>query len=384
MIDFSGSAYSADRTTAVVGIGNTAYGNFPELSPYDLGASALRAALDDSGLKLSDIDGLVVHRIPNYQRFCELVGLNPTFVTGLAGQGRMSGTSIHLAAMAIKQGAARNVALVYGNNGRSAGDKYGGVADRYGSDGAKLWFPYGMTSPGAVHAMMFQRHMHLYGTTSEQLAAVAVACRNHALLNPNAVMKKPITAEDHRTAPWIVEPLHLLDYCMINDGGVAMILTSIDRARDLPQPVIRIKGIAQATAMTHSTFPPEDFWHAPLSQAGTKSLHQAGIGREDVDGLMIYDNFSPTVLFSLEGLGYCPAGESGAWVQDGRIELGGEYPLNTSGGHLSESYMQGWALNIEAVRQLRGQAGARQITGARHIHYACASPIVSSIIYGLD
>ncbi len=372
------------QNVAVVGVGTTDYGNFPDQSPYDLGATALTTALRDSGLRLSDIDGLVTHRLPDYQRFAELLGMDPRFALGIAGQGRMSATAIAIGAMAIRSGAARHGALVYGNNGRSAGDRYGGATDRYGSGGPGPWFPYGMTSPGAVHAMMFQRHMALYGTTQEQLAAIPIAFRKHAQLNPQAVMRKPIDMEAYLGARFIAEPLRLLDYCLINDGGIAMILTSAERAADLPKPPVHLRGIAQDSALAGSTFPPEDFWRAPLQRVQAASLGQAGIARADVDGLMVYDNFSPTVLFSLEGLGYCGVGESGAWIQGGRIELGGECPLNTNGGHLSESYMQGWALNVEAIRQLRGEAGARQIDDARHVQYVCASPVVSSIIYGRE
>ena len=176
---------------AVVGVGNTAFGNLPGLDPYDLGLLALKQALSDSGLAASDIDGLIVSRIPDYQLFAQTAGLDVKYAMVTPGQGRMSGASIELAAMAISAGLANTIALVYGNNGRSAGAKYGGEDDRYGGGGIGPWFPYGMTSPGAAHAVMFRRHMHLYGTTSEQLAAVPIAIRKHASLNPTAVMRTP-------------------------------------------------------------------------------------------------------------------------------------------------------------------------------------------------
>ncbi len=375
---------TASATTAVVGVGSTRFGRFQDLSPYDLGAQALRLALDDAGLRLSDVDGLITHRIPDYQRFGESLGWNPRLVLGLPGQGRMSGPALSLAVAAIKSGAARTVALVYGNNGKSAGDRYGGDSDRYGSGGAGFWFPYGMTSPGAVHAIMFRRHMHLYGTTNEQLAAIAIAFRKHAALNDLAVNRNPITIEDYRQARWIVEPLRVLDYCMINDGGVAMIVTASDHALDLQQPPVFIRAASQASSLAGSTFPPDDFWYLPLRTVADDVLGRSGIDRTDISGLMIYDNFSPTVLFTLEGLGFCPVGQSGSWIQNGRIELGGALPINTSGGHLSESYMQGWGLLAEAVRQIRRKAYGRQIEGANHILYACASPIVSAIVFARD
>jgi acetyl-CoA acetyltransferase len=369
---------------AVVGVGSTAFGNLPGLDPYDLGLMALKSALDDSGLKASDIDGLIVSRIPDYQLFAQTAGLNVKYAMVTPGQGRMSGASIQIAAMAITAGLANTVALVYGNNGRSAGAKYGGEDDRYGGGGIGPWFPYGMTSPGAAHAVMFQRHMHLYGTTSEQLAAVPIAIRKHASLNPTAVMRTPITVEDHQKSKFIADPLHILDYCLINDGGVALILTSAERARDAKQRPAYIRGYAQNAHLPGSSLPPDDFWHGAMQAAAADVYRMAGVERADLNALMIYDNFSPTVLFSLEGFGFCKQGESGAWVQNGRLELGGEFPTNTDGGHLSNSYMQGWALNVEAVRQLRGGCGERQVKDARLIQYICAAPLISSIIYGAD
>lgn len=375
---------SLRNRVAVIGVGNTAFGNLPGLDPYDLGLMALKSALDDSGLKATDIDGLIVSRIPDYQLFAQTAGLDVRYAMVTPGQGRMSGASIQMAAMAIASGLAHTVALVYGNNGRSAGAKYGGEDDRYGGGGIGPWFPYGMTSPGAAHAIMFQRHMHLYGTTSEQLAAVPVAIRKHASLNPAAVMRTPITVEDHQKSKFIVDPLHILDYCLINDGGVALILTSADRAKNARQRPAYIRGFAQNTHLPGSSLPPDDFWHEAMQATAADVYRMAGVERSDLDALMIYDNFSPTVLFSLEGFGFCKQGESGAWVQNGRLELGGEFPTNTDGGHLSNSYMQGWALNVEAVRQLRGGCGDRQVNGARLVQYICAAPLITSIIYGSD
>ena len=160
-----------------------------------------------------------------------------------------------------------------------------------------------------------------------------------------------------------------------------MIMTLSDRARDLRQTPVQLAAFAQRSRFVDSAFPPEDFWHEPMQQAAEQTFAQAGISHADVDALMVYDNFAPTVMFSLEGFGYCPVGESGSFVQGGRLKLGGQYPTNTSGGHLSESYMQGWALNVEAVRQLRGQCGERQVPGAEFVHYMAAAPVVSSILY---
>jgi acetyl-CoA acetyltransferase len=367
---------------AVVGVGTTRYGKLPEYDAYDLGVWALKAALEDCGLGFEDIDGLIINRIPDYQRFGEITGINPRYTSITPGQGRFSGICIQTAVAVINAGLASTVALVYGNNGRSAGDAYGGASDAYGSGGAGLWFPYGMTSPGAFHALMMRRHMEEYGTTTDQLGAIAVTFRRHASLNPDAVMRTPFTLEEYRAARYICEPLRLLDYCLINDGGVAMILTSAERARDLVQRPVYVRGFGQASALAGSTFPPDDYWRAPMRQVAEDVYGMAGAGPRDMDALMIYDNFTPTVLFSLEGFGFCAPGESGPWVGGGHLALGSEFPTNTSGGHLSESYMQGWALNVEAVRQVRGECGARQVKDAKLVQYMTAAPVITSIIYG--
>jgi len=372
------------QCVAVVGVGHTRYGKLPQYDAYELGFWALKEALADCGLGFEDIDGLIVNRIPDYQRFCEIAGLSPAYVNITPGQGRFSGICIETAAALIQGGLATTIALVYGNNGRSGGDRYGGAGDTYGSGGGGQWFAYGMTSPGAFHALMARRHMELYGTTADQLGTVAKTFREHAALNPAAVMRNPFTLTDYHASRFICEPLHLLDYCLINDGGVALILTSGERARDLAQPPVHVRGYGMATALAGSSFPPDDFWRAPMRAAAAKSFDMAQVDRGDISALMIYDNFTPTVLFSLEGFGYCGEGESGAFVSEGHLALGARYAANTSGGHLSESYMQGWALNLEAVLQVRGACGGRQVQDCAFAHYMAAAPVVTSIIYGRD
>jgi len=366
---------------AVVGVGTTRYGVLSDYDAYDLGQWALKNALDDAGLSPGDIDGLILSRVPDYQRFAELGRLDPHYTLTTPGHGRFAGICIQTAVAVLQAGLARTVAVVYGNNGRSAGDRYGGDTDSYGSGGAGMWFPYGMTSPGAFHALMFQRHQARYGTRVEQLAEIPMAFRHHASLNPAAVMREPFGLEQYLATRHICEPLRLLDYCLINDGGVALILTLAERAADLPQPPVYIDAMAQRAQFTDSTFPPEDFWHGAMASAAQATFAQTDLRREDMDALMVYDNFSPTVLFSLEGFGYCQPGEGGAFIQGGRLRLDGDLPTNTSGGHLSESYMQGWALNVEAVRQIRGQCDQRQVAGAQQVHYMAAAPVITSLIY---
>ncbi|MGH7044623.1 MAG: thiolase family protein [Acetobacteraceae bacterium] len=362
---------------AVIGVGTTRYGSFPETDEYGLAAQAFRTALADGGIDKNDVDGLIVCRIPYYGRMGEVLGLDPRWSLTLPPHGRMSGIGIIEAATAIATGQATTVALLYANIGRSRRVNYGG------DENPGVWDPWGFTSPGAAHAMMFRRHMELYGTTTRQLAEVSVAIRMHASLNPDAVMRTPITIEDHETARFITAPLRLLDYCLINDGAVCLILTAAERARDFAQPPVLVSGFGAREAFRGSSIPNFDFgfWHDAVAEAGAQAYRMAGVGREDVDALMAYDNFSPTVLFSLEGLGFCPPGEAGRFVEGGTIRLGGRLPMNTDGGHLSNSYMQGWALNVEAVRQLRGTCGARQVANAEVVQYVQATPCTRSIIY---
>lgn len=361
----------------MAGIGTTEYGSFPETDTYGLGATALKRALDDAGLKVSDIDGLIVNRIPSYERFAEMMGINPRYCLQTDSPGRYSSVSLMLAAQAIASGAAGVVALVYANNGRSKRVFYGGDEGE--------WAPWGMSSPGASHAMMFQTHMNEFGTRAEDLGHISVAFRKHAMLNPNAVMRKPMTLEDHNNSRFIAAPLRLLDYCLINDGGVAWIMTSAERAKDLKQKPVYVSGYSRQDLFDTASIPRQDYWHPALKRIEGEVYENAGISRDEIDGLMIYDNFSPTVIFSLEGLGFCKLGEGGEFVRDGMLELGrGRWPTNTSGGHLSESYMQGWGLIAEAVLQLRGQCGDRQIPDAKAIQYISATPISSSIIFRRD
>jgi acetyl-CoA acetyltransferase len=197
-------------------------------------------------------------------------------------------------------------------------------------------------------------------------------------------MRAPFTLADYHASRWICEPLHLLDYCLINDGGVALILTSAERARDCRHPPVYVRGYGMATTLAGSTFPPDDFWRGSMRAACARSFEMADVSHADISSLMIYDNFTPTVLFSLEGNGYCGEGESGAFVAEGHLALGARYPTNTSGGHLSESYMQGWALNLEAVLQVRGACDRRQVKDCAFVHYMAAAPVVTSIVYGRD
>jgi acetyl-CoA acetyltransferase len=359
--------------TAIVGVGNSRYGNFPETDSYGLGVDALKMALDDAGLKVSDLDGLIVGRIPSYETFSEMIGFNrQRYDLQLNSAGRFSALSVMQATMALVTGQAKCIALVYGNNGKSVRDSYGGAPG--------LYAPWGFTSPGARHALMARHHMEKYGTTSEHFGHVSMTFRQHAALNPNAVKREPFTLAEHQASRFVAEPLRLLDYCQVNDGAVALIMTTADRARDLKKKPAYISGFARADDYERASIYPEDLWYSPLQDVASRVYDNAGVKREDIDGLMIYDNFSPTVLFALEGMGFCPRGEGGPFAAEGHLALGKRLPTNTSGGHLSESYMQGWALIAEAARQVRGDCGERQIADCKAVQYICATSICTSII----
>ncbi len=381
---------SVRSAAAVIGVGTTAYGRFPGETCDSLATAALHSALDDAGLATSDLDGLITMRTNGYESFATVNAIEPRWTATVPAEGRMTGPAIGLALSAIATGQANTVALVYGNDGRSGGHSYGGggaraaqAAEGYGTT-PELTAPVGMTSPGAFYALMFQRHSAEFGTSAEALSTIARTFREHAGRNRAAVFRDPLTAEQYTNGRHIVEPLRIYDYCLINDGGVALILTASDRARDTPQPPVYVRAVAQQARLVEASFPPGDYWHSALAAVGSQAYAMAGCGRGDIDVLQVYDNFSPNVLFSLEGLGFCQRGESEGWVRDGHLGLDGDLPTNTSGGHLSESYMQGWALNVEAVRQIRGGLGDRQVDGATLAQYVCAAPIVSSVIYGAE
>jgi acetyl-CoA acetyltransferase len=282
---------SLRNRTAVIGVGNTTYGNFLLEDEYSLAAQAFRAAIEDCGINKNEIDGLVTCRIPYYARMGEVLGLNPRWTMTLPAHGRMSAMGIIEATLSLITGQAKYVALLYANIGRSRRINYGG------DESPSFWDPWGFTSPGMAHALMFRRHMEIYGTTTRQLAEISVAIRHHACLNPDAVMKKPITIDEHEEARPISLPLRLLDYCLINDGAVCLILTTTARARDCRKPLVMLSGFGGRESFTASSFQnfDIDFWHDAVKEVGMVAREMAGVAHDEIDALMCYDNFTPTV-----------------------------------------------------------------------------------------
>ena len=382
---------------AIVGIGRSQFGRFLPESQLKLGAVALHAALADCGLERGDIDGLSLHMgWPlglDYDQIAEAYGLDVRYVTQMWTHGRFIAYALQHAALAVISGMADVVACVTAISFTRERDILGGPGDmegmREGGGTHGESPPYGLTAPAAGAALAYQRYMALYGATSEQLAAVPIAFRKHARLNPHAYTygKGALTVAEHQAQRMIVDPLRLFDCSLISDGAVVILVTSAARARDLKQKPVYI------SAMQGLRSGREEFIFAPRGmglnqQSGVRSgaderdlavYRMAGIARQDIDGLYTYDAFSPLPLFVLERFGFCPPGEAARWVQDGRIELGGELPMNTSGGLLCEGHIGGWNSVYEIAGQLRGACGERQIAGAEHLQWG--TPWGDSLIF---
>ncbi|MGH2947234.1 MAG: thiolase family protein [Solirubrobacteraceae bacterium] len=337
----------------IAGIGHTAHGKLPGRTPLSLTVEASRAALADAGIEKSLVDALLV-KYPTSrfepmfgQKVAEAMRLQPR-LGAVVDQGGASNISmISWAALAIEAGQC-DVALVTTADNPRTGTRQA-YERAWGDDAVYGWF-----GTPAGYAMIAQRHMAEFGTTSEQLGAIAKACRRHGAANPAAQLRKPITIEDHQQSPWVVEPLRRDDCCLISDGGAAAVVTSAERARELgvrdPVPIL---GFGQG----HSSY--EVAQRPVLTETGAgmsarTAFAMAGIRPDDVDVAQIYDCFTITVLLTLEDYGFCGRGEGGEFVQDGGVELGGRLPINTSGGLLSETGMPGMQLVIEGVRQVRG------------------------------
>lgn len=350
---------------AIVGVGASPQGTVAGSTSLSLAVTAFKRALEDSGLRKDQIDGLLTmpgttapERSNNYLRLGETLGINAKYTGSMTMGGGTAGALLHQAAMAVEAGMADYVACVFGDAAKSGNSRFAGA-----SGWGDSWAIWGMMSACANSATAASRHMALYGTKSTHLAEVAVACRKHASMNPEAVMREPITIDDHQKSRWIVEPLHLLDCCLISDGGVCFIVTSAERAKDLKQKPVLVSGMGQGYTTCNLEHP--DWWSVPHQKDALKRcFDMAGLGPKDIDVAQLYDNFTISVLLWLEHAGFCKTGEAGPFVEGGRIQLGGELPVNTAGGNHSESYMEGWLHLVEGVRQMRGQCGPRQVPGA--------------------
>ncbi len=375
-----------DRS-AIVGAGNSAYGRRLMRSPIDLAADAIGAALDDAGLIRKELDGLIVtFGSPigaDGDTLAQVLGLNLRAYNQTWAHGRFTASCIQWAAMLVNAGLADAVAcLASVSFSGMRRPVMGGGADREGAreaGGGHGEDPvFGMTSPGAGAAMVARRYFERYGTDSRALAVVPIAFRKHAAMNPIAMMREPFDVEEHQRSRWVCEPLHLLDYCLINDGAACVIVATAERARDCKKKPVYISGM-QALPGSRDEF----IWAYPGLGVAQQSVFDyqpepqpvykmAGITPAEVDALFTYDAFSILAWIALERWGFCKPGEAPAFTAGGRIEVGGALPMNTNGGLLSEAHVMGWNHQVEIVRQLRGECGPRQVAGARVIQWANA------------
>jgi acetyl-CoA acetyltransferase len=354
---------------AIVGVAESDYGRVPHMTEMELHAQAIWRAMDDSGLHKNDIDGVFCSShslgMPTVM-LCEYVQLFPRYSDTTSIGGSSFEAHLNHAVAAIRAGKCEVALITYASNQLSSRGRMIGTGGRPATiPEATYEAPYGNTLVGA-YAMAARRHMHQYGTTSEQLAEIAVVTRRHAMLNPLAMYREPITVQDVLNSRMIADPLHLLDCCVVSDGGGAVLVTTEERARDLKQKPVFVLGSSESHTHAHISQMP-DMTVTAAAVTGPRAFAEAGIVPSDIDMAMIYDSFTITVLLLLEDLGFCKKGEGGAFAQDGRIALGGQLPINTDGGGLSSNHpgMRGIFLMIEATRQLRGQCGPRQVEGAK-------------------
>ncbi|MFB4296913.1 lipid-transfer protein [Actinomadura sp. NTSP31] len=358
---------SLSGKAAIAGIGATEFSKESGRSELRLAAEACLAAIKDAGLAPSDVDGLVTYTADAnseiaVQRELGIPALR-FFSRVDYGGGAACGTVAH-AAMAVATGQA-NAVLCYRAFNERSGHRFGQAAPSARADATGLEFswhlPFGFATPAAWVAMQARRYMHDYGATSEDFGRVAVAMRRHAAANPAAWFHgRPITLEEHQASRWIVDPLHLLDCCQESDGGVAVLVTSVERARDLPHPPAVIAAAAQGTGpdqmMMFGYYTGELSALPAMGTVGGTLWAQSGLTPDDVQTAILYDHFTPFVLVQLEELGFCGRGQAKDYIRDGGIELGGRLPVNPHGGQLGEAYIHGMNGIAEAVRQVRGTA----------------------------
>lgn len=374
------------NTPVICGIGLSDNPRSPGVSSREHEVIAMNRALKDAGLTKQSIDGYAAadRHIPDS---AEYLGIDYRFLDGTMVGGSSFQYHVRNAAAAIESGNANTVLISYGSDrlssrGRSLGTGEVSAKGSLVSGSTKFEVPYGTTLVSS-YAMAAKRHMHEFGTTSEQLAKIAVDIREYATLNPNAMYREPMTVDDVLSSRMIADPLHKLDCCGVTDGGAAIIMTTEERARDLPnKPTFIMSSAIGQTHWNISQMP--DFSQTAAATISGELFGRAGITQDDVDMLMLYDSFTITCLLLIEGMGFSEPGEGGKLVESGAFARGGRWPLNTDGGGLSSMHpgMRGLFLIVEAVRQLRGQAGAAQVPNCE-IALAAASGGWLSTIGGL-
>jgi acetyl-CoA acetyltransferase len=362
---------SASGRIAIVGVGESDIGKVPNMTGLGLNAQAAKRALDDAGLKVSDIDGVLTAYSFTEPYFmlgsvlCEYLGLKPRYNASVVVGGGSPAVMLKHAAEAILAGSADTILVCAGENRATGQSRDSAVSALLAVGHPYFEQPYGGSIPG-FYAMIAQRHMHVYGTTREHLAHIAVNTRRHALLHPNAHMKTSITLQDVLSAKPIADPLGMLDCCLISDAGGAFIVTSAERAKDLKSKPAYLLGIGEHHTHEHIMCAPS-LTEFGARESGRRAYEMAGVKPSDIDVAQLYDCFSIVPLIELEELGFCEPGEGGAFFADGRASIGGKLPINTHGGMLSHAHAGaagGLFGIVEGVRQLRGGLGPRQVEGA--------------------
>ena len=363
---------SLRNKVAIVGVGESDIGKVPGTSGLGLNAQACSRALDDAGLKVPDVDGLLTAYsfTEPYtmlgSSLCEYTGLQPTLCASMVAGGASPGIMLRHAAQAIAMGTAETVLICAGENRATGLGRDAAVAVLAAVGHPQFEQISGGSIPG-FYAMVARRHMHEYGTTREQLASVAVNTRAHAVLHPNAQMKKPITLEDVMASKPIAEPLRMLDCCLISDAAGAFVVTSAERARDLRMNPVYLLGIGEKHTHEHIMCAPS-LTHFGTAESGRIAYEMAEVGPNDIDVAELYDCFTIVPIIELEELGLAERGAGGAFFEQGHARIGGKLPINTHGGMLSHAHAGaagGLFGIVEAVRQLRGGEGTRQVQGAQ-------------------
>ena len=353
---------------AIAGVGYTEFSKDSGVSTLTLGSRAALAALSDAGLAASDLDGVATFRVGDSVSptiLAQALGLQDLrWYLDQFGGGSASHSIVGQAALAIHAGIAETVVCYRALNARSE-FRMGGTG-RPPVDAVETQYqaPYGFFTPPQQFALAARAHMAKFGTTHEQLGAVAVAQRAWAVENERARLRDPITLDDYLASRWVVEPFRLFDCCLETDGAVAVVLTSAERARDLRQPPVLIRGAAWGGGATLYSNQRPDATRTAAADLAPRLYEQAGVAAGDIDVAELYDCFTYSVLVQLEDYGFCAKGEGGAFAESGATSRGGALPVNTHGGFLSEGYVHGLNHVTEAVSQLRGHAGARQVEGA--------------------
>ena len=363
------------ETCAILGADETQYSRGSDKSDLALQLEGAKKACDDAGIRPDQIDGIVANATSGIiaEEYIKNFGIRDLrYATTVHMGGASVVASIQSAVLAVAAGICNYVLVPAGRNGYSGrrfSDAKGADtfrADPTIRDAAIFEIPYGSSSPAYWYAHMAKLHMLRFGTTSEQFGAVAVAMRKHASMNENAIMRDPITIEDHQNSRMIVEPFHLFDCCIESDGAASVVVSSAERARERAQetgnPAVLIAGVAEGHPESPSSIATRpDLLSLGLRPAAERAFEMAGMGPEDVDVAGIYDCFTYICLRQLEEIGFCKEGEGGSFVENGGIELGGRLPVNTHGGLLSQAHTSGMNHVVEAARQLRRQCGPRQV-----------------------